>query len=45
MKDLKTTSHHPGDGFRTFAEIPKEAEDKERFVELIKKVSQFKMDK
>ena len=27
VKEKRTTCHHPGDGFRTFAELPSEIED------------------
>ena len=44
VKERRTTCHHPGDGFKTFAEMPSEVEDMAEFKERINGVNGFEMD-
>jgi hypothetical protein len=43
-KDRRASSHHPGDGFRTFPALPKDLSDPVKFEALVKKVNDCEFD-
>ena len=44
LQERRNTNHHPGDGFKTCAEIPRKVKDVEAFKALIDKINVFELD-
>lgn len=43
--DRRTSTHHPGDGFRLFPVLPRFVQDRDHFLELVQDINTFKSDK
>lgn len=43
-EDHRTSTHHPGDGFRLFPRLPRFVQDRDHFMEIVEQINQFKED-
>jgi hypothetical protein len=44
VKNRMTSNHHPGDGFKTFAPLPKHINNPAHFKEILQQVNNFELD-